>query len=74
MGIMGAIHTGREKREKARTCKGGCSFGTTFIKMNDFTFTDKGFSDYVYWQSVNMQVTRLCDLYKIIVKKPSAMA
>ncbi len=41
--------------------------------MNDFTFTDKGFSDYVYWQSQDRKTAKRINSLLVDIKRNGAM-
>ena len=41
--------------------------------MNDFTFTDKGFSDYIYWQSQDRKTAKRINSLLVDIKRNGAM-
>lgn len=41
--------------------------------MNDFTFTDKGFSDCVYWQSQDRKTAKRINSLLVDIKRNGAM-
>lgn len=41
--------------------------------MNDFTFTDKAFSDYVYWQSQDKKTAKRINTLLVDIKRNGAM-
>ena len=41
--------------------------------MNDFTFTDKGFSDYIYWQSQDKKTAKKINSLLVDIKRNGAM-
>ena len=41
--------------------------------MNDITFTDKGFSDYIYWQSQDRKTAKRINNLLVDIKRNGAM-
>ena len=41
--------------------------------MNDFTFTDKGFSDYIYWQSQDRKTAKRINSLLVDIKRNGEM-